>query len=145
MIYIKKHISSFHNLINTNKMKKKLFLFITAGFIVVSLNAQPPQRTPEDRAKRETAMVKEQIALTDSQTVKYEKIALKYAGLSAEFRSIPRDSVNLRNKKRAELNEKKKAEVKPILTSEQYTKYEKWMEEFRGRMGGGNRGGGNPQ
>ncbi len=124
----------------------KLVLFVFAILMAGNLNAQPPQqRSPEERAKRETDIVKERIALTDSQTVKYERIALKYANLAAELRNIPRDSVQLRDKKRAEFNEKKKAEVKPILTDEQYAKYEKWLEEFRGRMGGGNRGGRGPQ
>lgn len=122
----------------------RLLLLVTCGFVVININAQSQQRTPEDRAKRETAMVKEQVALTDSQTVRYEKIALKYANLMAEFRNIPRDSVKLREAKRTEINEKKKAEVKPIFTPEQFAKYEKWMQESRGRMGGGNRGG-NPQ
>jgi len=35
--------------------------------------------------------------------------------------------------------------LQPILTPEQYSKYEKWVGEFRGRMGGGNRGTGNTQ
>ncbi|HEY4787086.1 MAG TPA: hypothetical protein VIH57_13605 [Bacteroidales bacterium] len=118
----------------------KLIAFSIALMVVGNLNAQQ-QRSPEERAKRETSMVKEQVALTDSQSVKYEAIALKYANMMSEFRNIPRDSVQLRQKKRAELNEKKSTEVKTILTPEQYAKYEKWMEQFRGRMGGGNRGG----
>ena len=116
--------------------------FVFTMLIVGNLNAQPPQRSPEERAKHETAMVKEQVALTDSQAVKYQVIALKYANMASEFRNIPRDSVQLREKKRAEFNENKKAEVKAILTPEQYANYEKWMEEFRGRMRrGGMRGG----
>jgi periplasmic protein CpxP/Spy len=123
------------------KTFRTTILLFMASILVGQLNAQPPQRSPEERAKRETAMVKEQIVLTDSQTVKYEAIALKYAKIRDEqFKGIPRDSMQVFRIKMNELNEKKKAEVKPVLTTEQFTKYEKWLDERRGRMGGGNQG-----
>lgn len=121
-------------------MKALIKIFVIVFTLSVGiLNAQPPQRTPEERAKRETERVKEQVALTDSQAVKYEQIALKYAKMRGVFRDIPRDSVALFRQKMNELNDKKKVEVKQILSAEQFAKYEKWMEENRNRMGrGGN-------
>jgi len=126
------------------KTLTRVWLTVIAVLFVLHLNAQPPQRSPEEWAKRETQMVKEQIVLTDSQSVKYESIALKYAKMRGDFRNIPRDSMELFRKKMDELQEKKTAEVKQILSEEQFVKYEKWMEENRNRMRNGNRGGGNP-
>ena len=129
------------------KMMIRLFVYVIAFVSVTGLNAQNPQRaqtTPEERAKRDVATIKEQLALTDSQTVKYEKIALKYAKMREELSSIPRDSMQLRRKKTTEMNDKKKLEVKPILSADQFAKYEK-LPENSGRMGGGQRGGGGPR
>ena len=43
-----------------------------------------------------------------------------------------------------EIEKKKTEEVKKILTAEQQTKYEKFLQENRGRFGGRNRGEGRP-
>ena len=119
-----------------------------ALFAIGNLNAQ--QRTPEERAKIETDTVKQKIALTADQATKYQAIALKYAKLQADLRtSIPRDSMQLRMRKMTELTTQKLAEVKPIISAEQFAKYEVWAKENAARrggrgggMGGGNRGGG---
>jgi len=121
----------------------RICILIVTIFAFGNIQAQQQKRSPEERAKRQTQMVKEQCALTDSQAVIFENIALKYSKLMEGFRDIPRDSTQLRRNKMDELNQKQTAEVKTILTPEQFVKYEKWMEENRNRMGGGgNRGGG---
>jgi periplasmic protein CpxP/Spy len=126
------------------KTLTKVWLMLIAILLVHNLNAQPPRLDPEEWAKKETEMAKEQIALTDSQTVYYESIAFRYAKMSEELHSIPRDSMELFRKKMDGLQEKKKAEIKQILSEEQFVKYEKWMEENRNRMKKGNKGGGGP-
>jgi len=106
----------------------------------------PRQRaTPEERAKKETTQIKEQLSLTDAQAADYEVIALKYAKeqgtMFEKAKSLPRDSVMVKMK---EIEKKKTEEVKKILTAEQQTKYEKFLQENRGRFGGRNRGEGRP-
>jgi apolipoprotein N-acyltransferase len=122
-------------------------LFIVMAILQLGLlNAQQGQRpTKEEWAKRETENMKGVLALNDSQVVKYNKIALKYAGLQTDIwqhQSIDRDE---KRKKMTELTDQKKEEVKLIITPEQFAKYEKWLQENQGRMGSGNRGGGNSQ
>ncbi|MDP4207315.1 MAG: hypothetical protein Q8928_00745 [Bacteroidota bacterium] len=120
------------------------FLFIAVLLCPLTfLKAQqPPQQrmTPEERAKMETTRVKEQLTLTDAQTTDYEKIALKYAkeqsALREKFKDMPRDSIMA---KMTSIQKSKAEEVKKILTAEQQTKYEKFLQENRGRFGGGNR------
>jgi periplasmic protein CpxP/Spy len=120
----------------------KLLVFVMALFVVTGLKAQQQQRTPEERAKIETDTVKARFALTDAQAADYQKVALKYMNERNELRNIPRDSMQLRMRKMNEITEKQLADVKPILSADQYAKYEKWLKERGGRMGGGPRGGG---
>lgn len=122
---------------------KALKIFLLALFLIasVSLNAQDQQRqrrTPEERAKMETDSVKVKAGLTDAQAAQYQTIALKYANMIRGFRDMPRDSIM---KKRTEMMAQKNAEVKAIISEEQYSKYLKYMELWnqRGPRGGGNR------
>jgi hypothetical protein len=127
-------------------MKKmiKIFVFVSAVLMVSNLNAQQQRRTPEDRAKMETDTVKQLCSLTDAQVAKFTPIALKYAKLEADLRAsgIPRDSMMV---KRTALGEQKLAEMKQVLTAEQFPKYEKWLKEMAARRGGNRGGGQRPQ
>jgi hypothetical protein len=86
-----------------------------------SVSQQPTQPgqvsaryTKEMRARIEVVRMKSQLALTDSQVVKVEKIALKYAELTEELQ-----------KKIMELRNQQTEEIKPLLTPEQLKKLNK--------------------
>jgi periplasmic protein CpxP/Spy len=125
------------------KTSVKLLLLTVAILQFGILSAQPQRLTKEEMAKRETEQAKDQLALSDSQVVKYGKIALKYAGLKADiWQNRPTDREEVR-KKMNELDEKQKEEVKKIVTTDQFTKYEKILEERRSRRPPAAREGGN--
>ena len=98
---------------------------------------QGQRMSPEERAKADAQRMKEQLVLTDSQTVKYEKISLKYGQMRREiFQAANGDTAVMRTKSN-ELNQKIEADVKPIFTADQFTKFQKINAERRGRMGRG--------
>jgi C-terminal processing protease CtpA/Prc len=91
--------------------------------------------TPEQRAQAEAKRMKEQLVLTDSQAVKYEKIALKYNSLRREAMQNREDTAAMR-KKMTEVEAQQSEDVKAILSAEQYAKYQQIVSERRNRMGG---------
>jgi hypothetical protein len=100
------------------------------------------QRSPEERAKSETATIKEKCGLDASQEKKvYDLLLANGKKMQQEREKMtnsgggPSDEMREKmTKMREELNN----EMKKILTADQYTKYEKYLEERRAqRQGGG--------
>ena len=131
-------------------MKAKLkFLVLLMTLVPFLAYAQEPgqggggqrqRMSPEERAKVETQRLKESLVLNDSQTLKIEKINLKYNQLTREtFQNSQGDTAKMR-KDITELDLKKSEEVKPLLTPEQFTKYQQLQKERRSRWGQGGRG-----
>jgi Spy/CpxP family protein refolding chaperone len=101
---------------------------------MVAINTNGQKLSDEDKRKKEVAYAVEQLQLNTSQAAKYEKIIKKYTKLVSEIQSIHPDSARLRINKRNELMAKRSAEMKAILTPEQYAQYRKWMGEDRNRL-----------
>jgi Spy/CpxP family protein refolding chaperone len=108
-------------------------LFVFAVALPGSLYAQnsvPPQMkspSPEERSKKETDMMKEKLKLTDEQTQKVGDINLKYAQQMDEIRkqnSQPAER-QANHEKMKKMHEKKLAEMKTVLTPEQFEQYQK--------------------
>lgn len=125
-------------------------LFVTAFTIA---QAQPGQGrgfngTPEERAERQTADLKEKLTLSEAQAAKVKAVNLKYA---EKMEAMRQDTTSGREAMRAKmqtLRAEKQAEIKPFLTAEQFAQYEK-MEaergEGRGRKDKGGQGKGEKQ
>jgi len=87
--------------------------------------------TPEERAKRQTDMMKTQLNLTAAQEPKVADINLKYAKKMEDVRKISDTAVQHKTSK--SIQSQKEKEMKGILTDTQFKEYLKMMEEMRNR------------
>ena len=102
------------------------------------------QMDPEERAKQQTAQIKEAVGLNADQEKKVLELNKKQGEeMSKMFEGMQGgggDMEGMREKMTA-AREKTTAELKKILTEEQWKKYEAWQEERRSQFGGGGFGG----
>jgi protein CpxP len=98
------------------------------------------QMTPEERAKQQTAQIKEAVGLNADQEKKVLDLNIeqgkKQSKMFEEMQGGGGDMEGMREKMTA-MREETNKKMKEILTAEQWTKYEKWQEERRSRFGGG--------
>jgi Spy/CpxP family protein refolding chaperone len=90
--------------------------------------------SPEDRAKRLTMMMKDELSLTAAQEPKIADINLKYAKKNEELKKI--SDTSAQRKEFQKTNKLRDGEVKAILTPEQFKKYLKLQEEMKARRRG---------
>lgn len=110
-----------------------LFIFLTSAMFA---QHQGPgmgrgNATPDDRAKRQTEMMKESLSLTAAQEPKVAAINLKYAKKMEEVRKVSDTAVQ--RKSARDLNKQKEGELKGVLTAEQFKSYLKQVEELKAR------------
>lgn len=89
------------------------------------------QPTPEDRAKRNTEMMKQGLSLTSAQETKVLAINLKYAKKNDEARKIT--DMETKSKTFMDLNKQKDDEFKAVLTPTQFKTYLKQVEEMKAK------------
>ncbi len=101
------------------------------------------QRSPEERAKSETATIKEKCVLDAAQEKKvYDLLLANGKKMQQERKKMmnsgggPSDEMR---EKMVKMREEQNAEIKKILTAGQYKKYEKYLEERRAQWQGGGR------
>ena len=98
-------------------------------FVLCSVNAHAqPAWSPELRAENEVKWMKDSLKLSVIQLKKIHYISLKY--------NRSRDSINISENKKKEqikqqLDRKKDAEIKSLISKEQYQKYFKREQEMR--------------
>ncbi len=123
-------------------MTKKLFLVSSIIWMMVFTafgqdnQGGRPNFTPEDMAKRQTEMIVKVTGIDAATTAKVEAINLKYAKENAALREKYPDR-EARAEPRKVLNEKRDAELKTVLTAEQFKKVQDAQAEMRQRMQGG--------
>lgn len=122
-------------------MKKIGFLLIAIFFGTTLSMAQPggQRMSPEERAKQQTAELKEALGLNKDQEKKVYDLNLESGKKMQKMREEMGGggfSDEMREKMTAMRDETNK-QMKKILTAEQYTKYEKYLEERRNRRGQG--------
>jgi len=111
-------------------------VFLSASLLVgaATASAQTPDstRTAESRANTLTDKMKTELTLTDEQYPKVQAINLKYAQKNqALFQGTGGRFAKLRSLKSSQKDKSK--EMKAVLTSDQYKKYEQMMEEMKGK------------
>lgn len=126
-------------------MKKIGFLLIAILLGTTFSMAQPggQRMSPEERAKQQTAELKETLGLDKAQEKKVYDLNVESGKKMAKMREEMGGggfSDEMREKMMA-MREETNKEMKKILTADQYKKYEKYLEERRARRGQG--GGGN--
>ncbi|MBS1606541.1 MAG: hypothetical protein JST42_28045 [Bacteroidetes bacterium] len=124
---------------------KKLFLPAVFPIAVLSFaacllvgattaSAQTPDsaRTAEGRANKLTEKMKTELTLTDEQYPKVQAINLKYAQKNeAIFQGSEGRFAKFRSLKSAQKDKSK--EMKAVLTSDQYRKYQEMAEEMKNK------------
>jgi hypothetical protein len=89
--------------------------------------------TPAERAKAQTAMMKGKLGLTDAEVAKVGPINMKYAEKMEPI--IKGDKLPLmKMKDMREVEGQKEAELKGILTADQFTKFEASKEEMMEKL-----------
>ncbi len=110
-------------------MKKLLFATLfTLGAIYAQAQSRelPPA---EQRAKKQTEMMDQELTLADDQEKAVAEINLKYAKRVDEVFASS-GSKKEKAKKMKEINDAKEADLKPVLTLEQFTLYVELKDEF---------------
>ena len=136
---------------------KKLIFAAFALIFSVSMFAQQPQRgerrefKPEEMATRQAEHMKQELALDDEQYQSVYALFLKRnEEMKKQFANRQEGQQVDREARRAEMIKKQEAmnaELKKILTAEQYTKYQEMQkkEQERRRQGGPQGGSRGPQ
>jgi Spy/CpxP family protein refolding chaperone len=89
--------------------------------------------TPAERAKAQTGMMKGKLGLTDAEVAKVGPINLKYAEKMEPI--IKGDKLPLmKMRDMREVEGQKEAELKGILTADQFTKFEAGKEEMMEKL-----------
>lgn len=125
---------------------KKLLLAAVALMFSVSMFAQQPQRgerrefKPEEMATRMADGMKKELNLNDEQYKSVYNLYLKRGEEMKARRDKGQQGQQVNREARREEMKKSQeamnAELKKILTAEQYTKYEEMLKKQRQRQGG---------
>jgi len=122
------------------------FLLFAIVFATVSVaqNRGMGNVDPKEMAQRQTEELKKALNLNKDQEKKVlalnQKSAEQMSALREEMMSGGGDREAMREKM-TKFREEQTAEMKKILTEDQYKKYEKYLEERRGMRGQGGPGG----
>lgn len=133
-------------------MKKIVLMMAMTVLATGAISAKTPaafvqqgqgQASPEERAERQLTMMTETLTLTADQTTKLKPIILarstEQSALRQKMQGGDREALMGEYRK---LNEKYNAQIKAVLTAEQYTKYEANQAQMRGGGQRRNQGGG---
>ena len=123
-------------------MKSIFFFSLTVlSLVLISCGGTQPtsqsssdtqDMNPEQIAEQQTAQMSEQLNLTSKQKIDVNAINLKYAEKLQIIRQQPRSRSKLTAFKN--MVEEKNAEMKMVLTRQQYADYEKILEERKDEM-----------
>ncbi len=124
-------------------MKKLKMMFVAAMlFTGTQVFAQNRTHDPEQAAKRQTERMTEKLSLTEDQSAKVLNINKKIAEEMQTARTSGELTTDNRRAFRRQQTEKRDAELKKVLSEDQWTQWEamKKEQEYRdGRRGHGQR------
>ena len=124
-----------------NKVKSSTAIIISFLILVTLSNAAKAQdatkmlkeSTPAQRAQMQTGIIKNKLNLDSAQTTKVQSINLKYAEkLDLALKSGERKFKMMRDV--MAIQKAKDAELKTILSGDQYQQYEKMKEEMKEKL-----------
>ncbi|PSL33288.1 hypothetical protein [Chitinophaga ginsengisoli] len=109
-------------------------LFMLSGQLVMAQRGTAMQdKTPQERAKFQTEIMKSKLALDSVQLEQVEAINLKYA-LKNEPVIKSDDSKFSKFKQLKSSQKEKEAELKKILTAEQFKQYQAFQDEMKAQL-----------
>lgn len=109
-----------------------LIAVLFGSSFAIAQQQQMQQRTPRERAQNQTRMMQKNLGLTDDQNKKVYDIILKYAQQADNARNEApgRD----RRQEMKEIQNNKEADLKAVLTGEQFQKYQAYQQEMKEKM-----------
>lgn len=116
-----------------NNLLITLLSFVLILFSFGSFAQQRPVGTPEERASRQTARMKEVLKLSPEQEPTVADINLKYAKQIQSLMETGGRNLKTMRDAKAIMNSKDK-EMKEVLNKEQYRQYEDLRDEMRNAM-----------
>ena len=111
-------------------MKKLILLTAVAGLIATSAFAQKEhdKGTKKDYSEWEKK-IKDELKLTDEQTVKFDALSLEYKGKIDAIMQDANLTKDVQKEKKMALKKEKETKLLEILTPEQQAKYKELMEK----------------
>jgi Spy/CpxP family protein refolding chaperone len=114
---------------------KKSIVFMLVSLFTIGISAQRPDKkarvTPEERASKQTEIMAKQLELTEEQQAKVKEINLKYSQQTANHEQQAKDELKKSREDFKSLFEAKDAELKQVLTPEQYQKWQEKRKDLR--------------
>ncbi|WP_431215505.1 hypothetical protein ACQ86N_12895 [Puia sp. P3] len=109
-----------------------LAAFLLVGTVAARAQSADSTRTAEGRANQLTERMKTELSLTEEQYPKVQAINLRHAQKNeAIFQGTGARFAKFRSLKSSQKDKSK--EMKSVLTSDQYKKYEQMMEEMKNK------------
>lgn len=116
-------------------MKKMIVSLSMALLVAGAMMAQDrPARTPEERAKAQTARMTQQLGLDADQQAKVASINMEYAQKQQDLQVTRKEGDEKVKGEGMKLHEARMAAMKAVLTPEQYTKLEAMEEKMKERV-----------
>lgn len=113
-------------------MKRMMIGMAVTLFTMGAAHAQDKQQRPAaERAKQQTERMTKELGLNADQATKVDAINAKYAEKADAMRAERKEKIAETKGKGAELNEARMADLKEVLTPEQYAKLEKNREAMQ--------------
>lgn len=116
-------------------MKKVILMTLLATMTAAAQAQDKVQKTPQERAHARAERMARELGLSPEQQAKVEAIDLKYAEQARALRAedeAQREAMRKEGKGKA-IREGREAELKAVLTPEQYTKWQAKREEMKAR------------
>jgi Spy/CpxP family protein refolding chaperone len=107
-------------------MKKLMMIAVLVGLTVAAQAQDKERKTPEERAQMRTEHMTKELGLSAEQAAKVQAINLKYADQGEELRKEREGDHAEARKDGKAMRDAHDAEMKAVLTPEQYTK---WQEK----------------
>lgn len=114
-------------------MKQLLMTAVLAVMTVVAQAQDKERKTPEERAKMRTAHMTEELDLSADQAARVEAINLKYAGQGEVLRKQREVERAEARKNGKALRDAHDAEMKVVLSPEQYANWQAKKESMKAR------------
>ncbi|MCB9178843.1 MAG: hypothetical protein H6590_05420 [Flavobacteriales bacterium] len=112
-------------------MKKLMMIAVLAGMTMAAQAQDKVKKSPEERAKARTEQLTKELGLSPEQAAKVEAINLKYADKGAEMRKEREAERAEARKEGKEMRDAHDAEMKAVLTHDQYVKWTAKKEEMK--------------
>jgi polynucleotide 5'-kinase involved in rRNA processing len=114
-------------------MKKGVFIAMLVGLTSTVPAQDKALKSPDERARIRTERMSKELELSPEQIAKVESINLKYAGKGAELRKKHEAERTQARQEGKAMREAEAAELKAVLTPDQYAKWEAKQEEMKAR------------